>query len=123
MIKKTEHYEIADVNIGQLRAKPNWNLLFDKKKYIKEYENRRDEILKYFQNRSQDFLAIDITKEKSVKKITNFLGYPRFIDFQMPKLNTNQGSENKEIIIENKDFLDIINDYDLEHDQWRSHEE
>ena len=123
MIKKTEYYEISEVNIGQLRAKPNWNLLFDKEKYIKEYENRRDEILKYFQNRSQDFLAIDITKEKSVKKITHFLGYPKFIDFQMPKLNANQGSENKEIIIENKDFLDIINDYDLEHDQRRSHEQ
>ena len=33
MIKKTEHYEIAEVNIGQLRAKPI-GIYFSTKKNI-----------------------------------------------------------------------------------------
>ena len=108
MVKKTEYYEISSVNHSSLICTPDWSLLFDKEKYIQDYINRRNEILRYFQKRPKDLLVIDITQESSVQKIVDFIGYPGYIDFSTPVLNSQNAPDTKEITISNKVLEEII---------------
>jgi hypothetical protein len=48
---------------------------------------RNKEIVRYFSERPDDLLVIDITKEKTTKKIVNFLELPSKLITKMPHLN------------------------------------
>jgi len=65
----------------------DWSLLYDKEHYIKFYTERNDRIIRYFENRPDDLLVIDMTQEKDVSKIVSFLGFPEELNFNMPHLN------------------------------------
>jgi len=52
------------------------------------YEFRNKEILQYFKGRDNQLLILDITKEKSIEKIRDFLGIPNFFNASMPHLNS-----------------------------------
>ncbi len=69
-------------------------LLYNKEHYINLYKQRRDLIIKYFQKRPKDLLILDITKEKDISKITNFLELPEFINFTFPRRNSTDSSNN-----------------------------
>ena len=62
----------------------HWNLLFNKSHFCSQKEKRFAQILTYFRYRKSDLLVIDISKEKNVSKIVDFLALPQFIDFSMP---------------------------------------
>ena len=108
MVKKTEYYEISQVNEASLGCTPNWDLLFDKEKYIEDYINRRDEILRYFQKRPEDLLVIDITTEATISKIVDFIGYPSHIDFPTPILNARNTPDQKNIEISNEMLKSMV---------------
>lgn len=52
-------------------------MLYDKDYYIEDYLRRNEEIKKYFADRGDDLLLIDIKKEKSTEKVCGFLNIPR----------------------------------------------
>lgn len=64
-----------------------WDKLYDKDTYIAHYEQRNQRIKKYFMNRPDDFLVLDITKEKDTSKIIKFFGLSEKFVFEMPHLN------------------------------------
>tara|TARA_B100000242_G_scaffold177465_1_gene127279 strand:+ start:2984 stop:3688 length:705 start_codon:yes stop_codon:yes gene_type:complete len=64
-----------------------WDKLYDKDTYIAHYEQRNERIKKYFMNRPDDFLTLDITQEKTTNKICKFLGVPEKFVFDMPHIN------------------------------------
>lgn len=111
MVKKTEYYEISQVNETSLACTPNWDLLFNKEKYIKTYIYRRNEILRYFQSRPDDLLVIDITAEATISKITDFIGYPSHIDFPTPILNSRNAPDKKDVEITNKLLERMVRDH------------
>ena len=55
---------------------------------IKLYELRNKEIRQYFKGRDNQLLILDITKEKSIETIRDFLGIPNFFNASMPHLNS-----------------------------------
>lgn len=65
----------------------DWSLAYNKQHYIKIYEDRNEQIIQYFKDRSNDLLVIDITKEKDISKILNFLELPDELNFEMPHTN------------------------------------
>ena len=111
MVKKTEYYEISQVNDASLECAPNWDLLFNKEKYIKEYIRRRNEILRYFQNRPKDLLIIDITQEATVRKIIDFIEYPSYVDFPTPILNARNAPDKRDVEITNKKLEAMVRNY------------
>lgn len=108
MIKKTEYYDICHVDEQTLSCKPKWELLFAREKYIKDYTNRRDEILRYFHTRPDDLLVINITKEETVSKVIDFLNYPSYIKFKMPRLNSHNTRDQKEFEITSAEFQERL---------------
>lgn len=65
----------------------DWSLVYNKEHRIKLYERRNREIVTYFQERQDQLLIFDLTKEKDNSKIVEFLGLPeKFID-KLPHLN------------------------------------
>ena len=73
-----------DVN-GKLKS--DFNLYKNKEFLKKMYSSRNLEILKYFQMRKDQLLVIDITKEKDISKILDFLKLDYKYNFSMPHLN------------------------------------
>lgn len=69
------------------RIEHDWSLLYNKDHYIKLYEERNKEIIKYFQNRVDSLLVIDLEKEKDISKILEFLDLPAKLNMQTPHLN------------------------------------
>jgi hypothetical protein len=65
----------------------DWSLLYCKEHLLELYESRNNEIIKYFQNRPDDLLIIDIEKEKDISKILSFLNLPQEFNFDLPHLN------------------------------------
>tara|TARA_Y100001968_G_scaffold125472_1_gene114463 strand:- start:7136 stop:7915 length:780 start_codon:yes stop_codon:yes gene_type:complete len=112
MIKHKEYIYLSEIDEkNNFNVKYNWNLLYDKNHYIDIYIKRRDEIVKYFQRRPQDLLIIDLTKEKDIKKITDFLDLPDFINFSVPRLNSTDGNnDQKSIQIFNSKLSDMVKD-------------
>ena len=99
VLKYTEYNFISEVDEkNNLEVNYNWKLLFNKDHYIEIYKQRRDEIIKYFQRRPNDLLIVDITREKDIRKITNFLELPEFINFTFPRINsTDSNNECRDI--------------------------
>ena len=65
----------------------DWSLLYDKAHRIDRYETRNREIVKYFQDRTDQLLVIDLGVEQDTSKIIQFLGLPRRLMTKMPHLN------------------------------------
>ena len=83
-------YELSKRRVSKVenyQLKHDWSLLYNKDYYIKEYEERNQEIIKYFQNRAEALLVIDLEYEKDISNILDFLGLPATLNTQMPHLN------------------------------------
>lgn len=70
-----------------VEPKVRWDLLYDKDTYIKEYEGRNRRIKKFFLNRPNQFLCVDVTQEDTTEKICDFLNIPADLSFAMPHKN------------------------------------
>jgi hypothetical protein len=68
-------------------ATVSWDRLYDRDYYIKEYEDRNNRIKKYFMNRPEKLLVLDITKEETTAKICDFLNIPEQFAITMPHAN------------------------------------
>ena len=64
-----------------------WQKIYDKEYYINNYEQRNERIKKYFMNAPGKLLVIDVTKEKSTRKICDFLQIPQEFSIDMPHAN------------------------------------
>ncbi|MBP8245887.1 MAG: hypothetical protein KAX56_03385 [Phenylobacterium sp.] len=65
-----------------------WDKLFDRDHYIAVYERRNAEIRDHFKARPEQLLEIDLTKEETIQKITDFLGLPaEFGALPIPHMN------------------------------------
>lgn len=73
--------------VSENKIQYDWSLLYDRSHRIKIYENRNREIIKYFQDRKNQLLIIDIGKEQDTSKIVQFLGLPSRLITKMPHLN------------------------------------
>lgn len=64
-----------------------WDLLYDEEHYKSVYRSRNEQIIRYFANRPDKLLVIDITKERDTSKICNFLNFPTSHIMDMPHKN------------------------------------
>ena len=62
----------------------NWSKLYDRDWYINQYELRNTLVKKYFKNAPEKLLVIDVTKEKTTKKLCEFLDIPDELVRTMP---------------------------------------
>ena len=69
------------------KIKFDWSLLYDKSYYIRMYEQRNMEIIKYFQGRENDLLVIDIEKERDTGRLLRFLDIKGVSASPYPHLN------------------------------------
>lgn len=68
----------------------DWSLVYNKAHRMGLYERRNREIISYFQERQDQLLILDITKEKDNSKIVEFLGLPKKLVDPLPHLNRSQ---------------------------------
>ena len=68
-----------------------WDKFFDKDYYISAYEQRNQDVKKYFASSPQKLLVIDITKEEDTSKICDFLNIPEQFIFET--IHENQTSK------------------------------
>jgi len=69
------------------KSKYNYELLYNKEHYIKLYEQRNQSILKYFQNKPEDLLVLNVSKEQDISRILNFLKISKDKNFPFPKIS------------------------------------
>ena len=104
-----EYFYVSTLNSQSMRVEYDWGLLYDKDRHISRYLERQDMIMRYFQKRGKDFLAIDITKSSSIKPIAEFLGLPSFVDCSFPCLNsTDPADSNSSIQIFDQTFMSFL---------------
>ena len=70
---------------------------------IYNYQSRNKAILNYFSKRENDFLCIDLSKEKDISRLSDFLNFPNILHAPIPKLNT---SDKKDKVESNEHYLD-----------------
>lgn len=73
--------------VGQA-TKVDWSLLYDRDHYIHRYSQRNEAIQRYFANRPEQLLVIDLGQETDTQRIRDFLGLRKAPVFPMPRLNT-----------------------------------
>ncbi|WP_415893349.1 sulfotransferase [Neptuniibacter sp. PT8_73] len=76
---------VTVVEHGNLKS--DFSLLYDKQHRISIYEERNQQIIKYFSGRPNDLLVVDLAKENDIEKILSFLGLPLDLNIPVPKLN------------------------------------
>lgn len=65
-----------------------WDRLFDRDHYIAVYEQRNQEIRDHFKVRPDQLLEIDLSEERTIQKVSDFLGLPAdFGAVLVPHLN------------------------------------
>ena len=64
---------IAQVNQSN-EVEYDWSLAYDKEYRINDYTKRNNEIIKYFKDRPDSLLVIDLSKEQDTSKLIKFLG-------------------------------------------------
>jgi hypothetical protein len=67
-----------------------WDMLYNKPYYINKYKQRNDEIKRYFANRPQDLLVIDIEKTQTTEALCEFLNIPVKFTIKMPQMNASE---------------------------------
>ncbi len=72
---------------ANLQVVDDWSLLYNKDYFIRKYEARNQLIIKYFSERKDDLLVVDLTKEQDTKKIVSFLGLPSELVTRIPHAN------------------------------------
>jgi hypothetical protein len=72
------------------RIELDWSLVYNKQHRVRLYEDRNRDIVTYFQNRPDQLLVIDLTKENDNSKIVSFLGLPENLVKPLPHLNKSQ---------------------------------
>lgn len=65
----------------------DWSKLYDKDYNITSYTQRNNRIQRYFANAPDKLLVIDLTREKTTRKICEFLNIPIEYAFDMPHAN------------------------------------
>jgi len=65
----------------------DWDLVFEKDFCIAQYERRNKDVLRYFQDRPKDLLVIDVSQERTTRKILEFLNIPEKFAIRMPHEN------------------------------------
>lgn len=78
----TKNFWISEIKDNQLTY--NWNLLYNKDHYISVYEKRNKEIQKYFQRKEKDLLIFNVSENKDILKILNFLNMNKELNFDLP---------------------------------------
>lgn len=78
------------VSVVDYQVTYDWSLVYNKEHRIEVYERRNQEIISYFQERQDQLLILDITKEKDNSKIVEFLGLPKNLICSLPHLNSSQ---------------------------------
>jgi hypothetical protein len=68
-------------------SKVHWEKLYDRDWYIDMYQRRNEEIKRYFMNIPEKLLVIDVTQEKTTRKICEFLNIPIECVIGMPHSN------------------------------------
>lgn len=83
-------YKRFAVSVIDHQVRYDWSLVYNKAHRIEQYERRNEEIVKHFQDRQNQLLVLDLSKEKDNSKIVEFLNLSRkFID-TLPHLNRTQ---------------------------------
>ena len=77
--------QLTTVKDGMIEIR--FDLMFDRDFHVKKYIARNNEIITYFKDREQDFMKVDLTKEKSTSVICEFLGIPNKYAIEIPHLN------------------------------------
>ncbi len=80
---------ILDVG-DDLKLERDWKRAFDKAHAIAAYTRRNAEIVRYFSERPNDLLVIDVTREATTEKVVEFLKLPRSLITAMPHLNKSE---------------------------------
>tara|TARA_A100001015_G_C15002764_1_gene719293 strand:+ start:1236 stop:1943 length:708 start_codon:yes stop_codon:yes gene_type:complete len=70
-----------------IKSETSWNFIYEKNYFIKMYEERNNQIKKYFMNTKSKLLVVDITKEKDTAVICKFLNIPEDMVIEMPHSN------------------------------------
>ena len=65
----------------------DWKGLYNRKKRINSYRLRNEAVVRYFLDRPEQLLIIDVTKEIDTSKIVEFLGLPKEKIVLMPHKN------------------------------------
>jgi hypothetical protein len=78
------------VSVVDHEVRYDWSLVYDKQYQIELYERRNQEIVDYFQDRQDQLLVLDITKEQDNAKIVEFLDLPKRLIDTLPHLNRSQ---------------------------------
>ena len=63
------------------------NKLFDKEYYIKVYEERNNQVKKYFMGMAEKLLVLNISEEDNTSPICRFLNIPMELVVRMPHEN------------------------------------
>ena len=69
------------------KLETRWDKLFDKDYYIQMYEERNNQIKKYFMGSTGKLLVIDVSEEKDTESICRFLNIPSELIVKMPHEN------------------------------------
>ena len=85
-----EHLVEDILDVSDYTHYANWSLLHDKDHYIKSYNQRNKDIIKYFRKRPDDLLILDITQEQTSWPLNHFLNIPTEFTFKIPHLNQSQ---------------------------------
>jgi hypothetical protein len=85
-----EHLAEDILEVSDYTYYENWSLFHDKDHYIKSYNQRNNEIIKYFRKRPDDLLILDITQEQTSWPLNHFLNIPTEFTFKIPHLNQSQ---------------------------------
>ena len=65
----------------------HWDKLYDPDWYMNMYKRRNQEIKRYFMQAPEKLLVVDITQEKTTKKICEFLNIPNEFVIEIPHSN------------------------------------
>lgn len=65
----------------------DWSRLYDKGYRVSQYLKRNEDIIRFFFNRPEQLLVIDLTREKDTSKIIDFLGLPLKFVSPVPHMN------------------------------------
>ena len=77
---------LTNFNKGN-KLETRWDKLFDKDYYIQMYEERNNQIKKYFMGSTGKLLVIDLSEEKDTESICRFLNIPSELIVKMPHEN------------------------------------